>query len=449
MRLADGGVEMLDQTRLPGEVVTVPCAEWPEVVGRHPRHGRPRRARRSASPGRWASPSRPAGGRRPRGGPGRGAPRGGRGLRDGAADGRQPRAGRSTPRPRLAAAHPGPPGALAADLAAAARALHADEVERCERMGRPRPGAAVARRPDPHPLQRRGARDRRLRDGARRGAGGVRRRPDGAGGGRRDPAAAAGRAAHRLGARARGHPVHAHRRLHGGDDDGRGAGHARRGRRRPHRRQRRRGQQDRHLRRGGPGPRARHPGHRGRAHHHARPLDAGRGRRRHRGARRRRGARPGPLRPPGRAGGRRVANPAFDVTPGAARLGASSPSTGCTGRPTSARSARRPARRRDAPGTLAAPRARRPGRGWGMPAGRLLDLLLPPSCAGVRAARARTPATAASPRWSRSRRRCCGGCGAPVPVPLPRAAARRAAAASRARARPSPTPARRRRWSRP
>src|SRR5262249_56592788 len=35
----------------------------------------------------------------------------------------------------LAAGHPGPAPALADDLAAAARRLHADEVDRCERIG--------------------------------------------------------------------------------------------------------------------------------------------------------------------------------------------------------------------------------------------------------------------------------------------------------------------------
>ncbi|HSI31156.1 MAG TPA: hypothetical protein VK951_07490, partial [Miltoncostaeaceae bacterium] len=32
LRLGDGVVEMLDQTRLPGEVVTVRLRAWPEVV---------------------------------------------------------------------------------------------------------------------------------------------------------------------------------------------------------------------------------------------------------------------------------------------------------------------------------------------------------------------------------------------------------------------------------
>ena len=32
LRLGDGVVEMLDQTRLPGEVVTVSLRSWPEVV---------------------------------------------------------------------------------------------------------------------------------------------------------------------------------------------------------------------------------------------------------------------------------------------------------------------------------------------------------------------------------------------------------------------------------
>jgi methylthioribose-1-phosphate isomerase len=133
IRLAEGGVEVLDQTRLPGDVVTVTLREWPDVVG--------------AIRGMVV-----------RGAPAIGvagamgvalAARGGDDLAAVRAEVARAAAALREARPTavnlslavdaqaaLAAAHPGPPGALAADLAAAARALHADEVERCERMGR-------------------------------------------------------------------------------------------------------------------------------------------------------------------------------------------------------------------------------------------------------------------------------------------------------------------------
>ncbi len=73
----------------------------------------------------------------------------------------------------LADAHPGPGDALAAALADAARAVHDDEVARCQRHRGARPPADGARRADHDHLQRRGARHRRLRHRAR---GGPRRR---------------------------------------------------------------------------------------------------------------------------------------------------------------------------------------------------------------------------------------------------------------------------------
>ena len=135
LRLGDGVVEMLDQTRLPGEVVTVSLRSWPEVVdairtmvvrgapaiGVAGAMGVALAAHTAAPAGLGAARDEVA--------------RAAAALRDArptavnlsAAVDHQ--AGR-------AAAHPGPVDALAADLAAAARALHADEVDRCERMGR-------------------------------------------------------------------------------------------------------------------------------------------------------------------------------------------------------------------------------------------------------------------------------------------------------------------------
>ena len=222
------------------------------------------------------------------------------------ADGRQPRLRRWTPRRALAAAHPGPADALAADLAAAARALHA-------RRGGPlrADGRATAL-----PLLTRGARilthcnAGALATGGYGTALGVVRAAFAADPTvrvvvRRDPAPAAGRPPDRLGARARGHPLHAHRRRHGRDDDGVGPRDPRRRRRRPHRRQRRRGEQDRHLRRW-PSWRAStasRSSSRRRRRRSTRSTPAGAARR-HRGAGGRRGARPGPLRPAGGARGR-------------------------------------------------------------------------------------------------------------------------------------------------
>ena len=97
---------------------------------------------------------------------------------------------------------------MAAQLLDWARALHADDVDRNRRHGRARRRALRRRRPRAHPLQRRGARDRRHRHGARRHRRGASRAGTlGAGLGRRDAAAAAGRAADRLGAAAARHPA--------------------------------------------------------------------------------------------------------------------------------------------------------------------------------------------------------------------------------------------------
>jgi len=135
LRLGDGVVEMLDQTRLPGEVVTVRLRDWPEVVGAIRRmvvRGAPAIGVAGAM-GVALAAGRASGGD----------------LASAKAEVARAAAALRGARPTavnlalavdrqaaLAAAHPGPPAALAADLAAAARALHADEVERCERMGR-------------------------------------------------------------------------------------------------------------------------------------------------------------------------------------------------------------------------------------------------------------------------------------------------------------------------
>jgi methylthioribose-1-phosphate isomerase len=135
LRLGDGVVEMLDQTRLPGEVVTVSLREWPEVaeairgmvvrgapaIGVAGAMGVALAGQRAAGEGLAAAKAEVA--------------RAAAFLRDArptavnlsAAVDRQA---------ALAAGHPGPPEALADALAEAARALHADEVDRCERMGR-------------------------------------------------------------------------------------------------------------------------------------------------------------------------------------------------------------------------------------------------------------------------------------------------------------------------
>ena len=134
IRLTDAGVEMLDQTRLPAHETVLVCARWPEVVDA---------IRRLAI----------------RGAPALGIA-GAMGVALAAASAREAdlpaaraeiaraaaalRAARPTAvnlawavdaQARLADSHPGPPAALAAVLADAARGLHDDEVERCRRIG--------------------------------------------------------------------------------------------------------------------------------------------------------------------------------------------------------------------------------------------------------------------------------------------------------------------------
>ena len=134
-------------------------------------------------------------------------------LRAVAADGRQPRLGarRDACRP-VGRARPGDPSRRG-------RALPGD--------GRARRRAARAGHARAHPLQRRRARDGRLRQRRRRAARRLGARPARARLGRRDAAAAAGRAAHGLGARDRRDPARRDRRLGRGVADG-----GRRGRRR-------------------------------------------------------------------------------------------------------------------------------------------------------------------------------------------------------------------------
>ena len=134
IRLTGDAVEMLDQTRLPSEEMTLRCATWPEVVDA---------IRRLAIRGAPAIGVAGAMGlalaaaRAPHDDPGA--------FR---AELARAAAGLRSARPTavnlawavdaqgaLAAAHPGPPEAVAAALADAARAIHDDEVERCRRIG--------------------------------------------------------------------------------------------------------------------------------------------------------------------------------------------------------------------------------------------------------------------------------------------------------------------------
>jgi methylthioribose-1-phosphate isomerase len=134
IRLGDGVVEMLDQTRLPAEAVTVSLREWTEVVdairamvvrgapalGVAGAMGVALAAQRAAGAGLARAKEEVA--------------RAAAALREA----RPTAVNLSLAVDRqaaLAAGHPGPPEALAADLAAAARRLHADEVARCERIG--------------------------------------------------------------------------------------------------------------------------------------------------------------------------------------------------------------------------------------------------------------------------------------------------------------------------
>jgi methylthioribose-1-phosphate isomerase len=135
IRLVPGAVEMLDQTRLPGEEVVLRCPTWEKVVAAIRRlsiRGAPAigvaGAMGVALAAEAASASDLAAARQE-------IARAGAALR----------AARPTAvnlawavdaQLRLAAAHPGPPAALAEALAGAARRLHEDEVERCRAIGR-------------------------------------------------------------------------------------------------------------------------------------------------------------------------------------------------------------------------------------------------------------------------------------------------------------------------
>jgi methylthioribose-1-phosphate isomerase len=134
LRLGEGEVVMLDQTRLPGEVVHVHLRTWRQVAEAI-RDMVVRGAPAIGIAGAMGVALAAATARRDH--PAR--------VRD---EVRDAVAGLRTARPtavnlawavdalgRLAAAHPGPDDALVADLAAAARAVHADEVGRCRRMG--------------------------------------------------------------------------------------------------------------------------------------------------------------------------------------------------------------------------------------------------------------------------------------------------------------------------
>jgi methylthioribose-1-phosphate isomerase len=135
LRLEADAVVLLDQTRLPGEVVHVRLSSWPEVVsairGMVVR-GAPAIGIAGAMGVALAALTGPADD-----------------LDALRAEVARAAAGLRAARPtavnlawavdaqtRLAAAHPGPAAALAADLAEAARRLHDDEVGRCERIGR-------------------------------------------------------------------------------------------------------------------------------------------------------------------------------------------------------------------------------------------------------------------------------------------------------------------------
>ena len=101
-----------------------------------------------------------------------------------------------------------------------ARAIHARRGRALPAHGRARGRAAPAGHARAHALQRRRARDRRLRQRGRRAARRLGARPARARLGRRDAAAAPGRAAHRVGARDGRDPAHGDRRLGGGLADG-------------------------------------------------------------------------------------------------------------------------------------------------------------------------------------------------------------------------------------
>ena len=134
LALGDGEVRMLDQTRLPGETAWVSLRAWEEVVGAIRGmvvRGAPAIGVAGAMGVALAAQAAA-----------------GDDLAVAAARVREAGAALREARPTavnlawavdaqlaLAAGHPGPAPALADDLAAAARRLHADEVDRCERIG--------------------------------------------------------------------------------------------------------------------------------------------------------------------------------------------------------------------------------------------------------------------------------------------------------------------------
>jgi methylthioribose-1-phosphate isomerase len=135
VRLLPGAVEMLDQTRLPAEEVVLRCERWEEVVDA---------IRRLAIRG---APAIGVAGAMGVALAAEGAARGGAGAFGAELD--RAVAGLRAARPTavnlawavdaqaaLAAATDGPPARVAEALAAGARRIHADEVERCRAIGR-------------------------------------------------------------------------------------------------------------------------------------------------------------------------------------------------------------------------------------------------------------------------------------------------------------------------
>ncbi len=134
IRLTDAGVEMLDQTLLPGREAVLVCADWPQVVNAIRRlsiRGAPALGIAGAMGVALAAASvrgdDPGSGRAE-------IARAAAGLRD-ARPTAVNLAWAVNAQMRRADAHPGPPDALAEALADAARRLHEDEVERCRLIG--------------------------------------------------------------------------------------------------------------------------------------------------------------------------------------------------------------------------------------------------------------------------------------------------------------------------
>ena len=164
-------VEMLDQTRLPGEEARARLRDLAGGGRGHPRASRSAAPRRSGSPGRWAWPSRPR------------APTPGDldAMRaEIAAAAAALRSARPTAvnlawavdaQERLAARAPrARPGAGRGAGRAAARALHDDEVARCEAIGAHGAAAAGAGRARHDHCNAGALATGRLRHGARGGA---------------------------------------------------------------------------------------------------------------------------------------------------------------------------------------------------------------------------------------------------------------------------------------